>query len=45
MYLVIESSNNTKTVVGEFNTYLEAENLTVELFNNNSDYYIYKLTF
>jgi hypothetical protein len=43
MYFLIESVNNTKTVVATFDTYKEAEDTSIEMHNGFCDYFITKL--
>jgi hypothetical protein len=43
MYFLIESVNDTRTVIGIFNTQELAEDKAIELHNNQCDYFITKL--
>jgi hypothetical protein len=43
MYFLIESVNNTKTVVATYDTYEEAEDIAIEMHNDQCDYFITKL--
>jgi hypothetical protein len=43
MYFLIESMNNTRKLIGQFNSYLSAQNKAVELHNDFCDYFITKI--
>ena len=43
MYTLIEFSPEGKTLVGIYDTYTQAENKSLDLYNDYCDYQIYKL--
>jgi len=43
MYKLIETTTNNEVVIGTFNTFSEAENEAIKLYNNYCDYSIYQL--